>query len=156
MTKSRQYRRQAVRLNAARPEAPPMKTQGMLEAADAGGKASIKVDSEGGVHATEPKSRLLALLISVLIANKSMDNDAGRHAAGGGDANISGRTLGGRFRAGPIGCRGGAEFPLCRHRVGIRMCCKYGFQVDCSRCDIAERPVNKSFQIKQIGVVLFE
>jgi hypothetical protein len=33
---------------------------------------------------------------------------------------------------------------------------KYGFQVDCSRCDIAERPVNKGFQIKQIGVVLFE
>jgi hypothetical protein len=39
----------------------------------------------------------------VLIANKSMDNDAGRHAAGGGDANISGRTLGGGSGLGLLG-----------------------------------------------------
>jgi hypothetical protein len=49
-----------------------------------------------------------------------------------------------------------AEVVLLLSEQDKRMCCKYGFQVDCSRCDIAERPVNEGFQIKQIGVVLFE
>jgi hypothetical protein len=56
----------------------------------------LKVDAEGGVKATESKTRLVAPVISVLIANKSLDNDAGRHSTTGAtEANVSGRTLGG-------------------------------------------------------------
>jgi hypothetical protein len=86
---------QAARLKSAAHEAAAVKTQAILAAAETGGKAAIKVDSEGGVQATESKTRFLAPLISVMIANKAADNDAGRHSTGGGEANVGGRTLGG-------------------------------------------------------------
>ena len=77
-------------------EALEFRTQAVLEAAESGGATALKVDSEGGVKATESKTRLVAPLISVLIANKSMDNDAGRHSTTGAtDGNVTGRTLGG-------------------------------------------------------------
>jgi hypothetical protein len=85
---------------------PTLRTQATLEAAEAGGKAAIKVDSEGGVKATESKTRLIAPVISVLIASRSADNDAGRHhgsASANGDANVSGRTLGGGSGFGLLG-----------------------------------------------------
>jgi hypothetical protein len=83
---------------------PPFQTVATLQAAESGGKAQIKVDEEGGVKATESKTRLLAPLIAVMIANKSMDNDAGRnHASGGGEANVGGRTLGGGLGFGMLG-----------------------------------------------------
>ena len=72
------------------------RTQAQLGAAESVGKAVLKVDNEGGVKATESKTRLVAPVISVLIANKSLDNDAGRRSTSGAtDANVSGRTLGG-------------------------------------------------------------
>ncbi len=86
---------------------PAIRTQATLEAAESGGKTAIKVDSEGGVRATEPKTRLLAPLISIMIASRAADNDAGRHhaggATGGADANVSGRTLGGVSGFGLLG-----------------------------------------------------
>ena len=95
---------EAVRLRSAGPELTPVKTEANLDAAESGGKAAIKVDSEGGVQATESKTRLLAPLVSLVIANKSADNDAGRHAANGAaEANVSGRTLGGGLGLGMLG-----------------------------------------------------
>ena len=43
--------------------------------AESGGQTAIKVDGVGGVKAVEPKTRLIAPAISVLIATKSLDND---------------------------------------------------------------------------------
>jgi hypothetical protein len=95
---------EAARLRFAGPEAAPMRTEGTLEAAEGGGKAPVKVDSEGGVKATESRTRFIAPLISLLIANKSADNDAGRHiATGGAEANAGGRTLGGGSGFGLLG-----------------------------------------------------
>ena len=96
---------QAARLQLAPPEAGPLKTQAILEAAEGSGKTAIKVDPEGGVKATESKTRFIAPLISILIANKSLDNDAGRHNSTGGaaDGNVAGRTLGGASGFGLLG-----------------------------------------------------
>ncbi len=89
---------QAEALETREPSGPgpePVSTQAILAAAERSGKTNIKVDDEGGVKATESKTRLLAPLIAVMIANKSADTDAGRHSASGGEANVGGRTLGG-------------------------------------------------------------
>lgn len=96
---------QAARLRPAPSEAPQLKTQATLEAAEGSGKTAIKVDQEGGVKATESKTRFIAPLISIMIANASLDNDAGRHTATGGAAegNVSGRTLGGASGFGLLG-----------------------------------------------------
>ncbi len=78
-----------------------MKTQGTLDAAESGGTTDIAVDKEGGVKATEPKTRWIAPALSVLIAMKSADNDEGRH--GQTDGNVGGRTLGGGSGFGLLG-----------------------------------------------------
>lgn len=80
---------------------PPFPTVATLQAAESGGKTPIKVDEEGGVKATESKTRLIAPLISLIIANKALDNDAGR--AHGGDANVGGRSVGGISGFGMLG-----------------------------------------------------
>ncbi len=81
-----------------------MNTQAIVLGAEPSGKAQIKVDSEGGVKTTESKTRLLAPLVSLVLANKAADNDAGRHTAGGAaEGNVSGRTLGGGLGFGMLG-----------------------------------------------------
>ncbi len=91
-------------LPAARPA---MRTQAILAAAESGAGAPIKVDGEGGVQAKESKTRFLAPAISLMIASRAADNDAGRnHGAGGAgnaDGNVSGRTLGGGLGLGMAG-----------------------------------------------------
>jgi len=81
------------------------KVQATLEAAEGNGATPIKVDSEGGVQAKESKTRFIAPVISYLLASRSADNDSGRHDTGatGGNANISGRTLGGGMGFGLLG-----------------------------------------------------
>src|SRR5439155_26731143 len=60
--------------------------------------------SEGGVRAKESKTRFLAPAISLVLASRAADNDAGhQHVGGGGDANVSGRTLGGGLGFGMVG-----------------------------------------------------
>jgi hypothetical protein len=83
-------------LRPGAPEPAPVSTQAILSAAERAGKTDIKVDSEGGVKATESKTRLLAPLIAVMVANKAADTDVGRHAPiGATNGNVGGRTLGG-------------------------------------------------------------
>jgi hypothetical protein len=79
--------------------------QATLEAAEGNGATPIKVDSEGGVQAKESKTRFIAPVISLMLASRAADNDAGRHDTGatGGNANISGRTLGGGMGFGLLG-----------------------------------------------------
>jgi hypothetical protein len=86
--------------------ATPLSTEATLEGAESGGGTPIKIDSEGGVQTQESKSRFLAPAISLIIASRAADNDAGRnHAASGagGEANVSGRTLGGLSGFGLVG-----------------------------------------------------
>jgi hypothetical protein len=93
-------------LRPAAPRPEPMKTQATLAGAEGNGTAPIKVDSEGGVQAKESKTRFIAPVISLMLASRAADNDAGRHqaaGAAGGDANISGRTLGGGLGLGMLG-----------------------------------------------------
>jgi hypothetical protein len=88
----------------------PMMTQAVLEAAEASGKAQIKVDSEGGVEAKESKTRFIAPVIALMIASRAADNE--RHhdhdaddvgVEGGTRANVGGRTLGGGLGLGMLG-----------------------------------------------------
>jgi hypothetical protein len=95
---------EVAKLQSAQPT-PISKVQATLDAAEGSGPAPVKVDSEGGVQATESKTRFLAPLISLALASRAADNDTGRRDAGatGGEANISGRTLGGGLGFGLLG-----------------------------------------------------
>jgi hypothetical protein len=93
-----------------RPAAPPpasLTTRATLEAAEGSGTAPINVDSEGGVQAKESKTRFIAPMISLMLASRASDTDAGHHheggAAAGGESNVSGRTLGGGSGFGMLG-----------------------------------------------------
>jgi hypothetical protein len=87
-----------------------VRTQGMLAAAE-GDKAPVKVDSEGGVQATESKTRFIGTAIAVLVARAAGDNDPLRAPSVGGrrgaiigqSQNVAGRTLGGGLGFGLLG-----------------------------------------------------
>jgi hypothetical protein len=83
----------------------PMTTQASVAAAEGNGTTPIKVDTEGGVQAQESKTRFIAPVISLMLASRAADNDAGHHHDTGasGDPNISGRTLGGGLGFGMLG-----------------------------------------------------
>jgi hypothetical protein len=96
----------AVNLRPATPVQVPIQTQAILHAAEGSGPAPITVDSEGGVQAKESKACFIAPAISLMVASRAADNDAGRQHAGNstsGEANISGRTLGGSLGFGMAG-----------------------------------------------------
>jgi hypothetical protein len=93
-------------LREASPTRVTLKTQATLDAAEGTGKAPIQVDSEGGVQAKESKTRFIAPVVSLVVASRVADNDAGRHhdtGAAGGGSNVSGRTLGGSLGFGLVG-----------------------------------------------------
>ena len=82
------------------------RTQASLQGAESTGQTPLKVDGEGGVKATESKTRFLAAAAAVMIARRAGDNDAGRNASGqatGGNPNVGGRTLGGGLGFGLLG-----------------------------------------------------
>ena len=87
-----------------------VRTLGTLSAAE-GDKAPLKVDSEGGVQATESKTRFLGTAVALLIARAAGDNDpvrapsvsGSRGAVIGQRANVGGRTLGGGLGFGLLG-----------------------------------------------------
>src|SRR5260370_550492 len=90
----------------APPPPAPLKTQATIDSAGGSGPAPLKVDSEGGVQAKEWKTRFIAPLISLVLASRAADNDAGREhgaASSGADGNIAGRTLGGGSGFGLLG-----------------------------------------------------
>jgi hypothetical protein len=81
---------------------PQMRTQAILQAAEADGKGTVKVDGEGGVKATEPKTRLLAPIISLWASNRAADNDAVRTSSGVKTGTLQ-RNTGGRILGGGLG-----------------------------------------------------
>jgi len=94
---------------AQKAEAPQVlktRTEANLQGAESTGKAQLKVDREGGVQASESKTRFLVAAAAVLIARRAADNDADRAASGqiaGQSQNVSGRTLGGGLGFGLLG-----------------------------------------------------
>ena len=87
-----------------------IRTEGTLAAAESD-KASVKVDSEGGVKATESKTRFIGTAVALLVARAAGDNDPLRAPSTGGirgavigqKANVGGRTLGGGLGFGLLG-----------------------------------------------------
>ncbi len=80
------------------------RTQASLQSAEPGGKGKIKVDEEGGIKASEPKTRLLAPALALLIASRAADNDADRAGrVGHAEGNAGGRTIGGLSGFGLLG-----------------------------------------------------
>ena len=87
-----------------------IRTLGTLAAAE-GDKAPLKVDSEGGVKATESKTRFLGTAVALLVARAAGDNDPVRAPSVGGSrgavigqrSNVGGRTLGGGLGFGLLG-----------------------------------------------------
>jgi hypothetical protein len=81
------------------------RTQATLSAAESG-NAPVKVDKEGGVQATESKTRFIGTAVALLISRSAADNDA-EHARGGvvtgQSSNVGGRTLGGGMGFGLLG-----------------------------------------------------
>jgi hypothetical protein len=93
---------------APKQEKPQLKirTEANLSSAESAGKTPIKVDSEGGVRATESKTRFLAAAAAVLVARRAGDLDPVRNHSGvvvGQSQNVGGRTLGGGFGFGLLG-----------------------------------------------------
>ncbi len=81
------------------------RTQGTLSAAE-GSNAPVKIDSEGGIKATESKTRFLGTALALLVARSAADNDPIRSHTGaitGHSQNVGGRTLGGGMGFGLLG-----------------------------------------------------
>jgi hypothetical protein len=81
----------------------PLTTLATLNAVEQASKTPLKVDDEGGVTAPAPKTRFIAPAISVLIATRSIGDDADRVKLEGGGGNTGGRTLGGASGFGVLG-----------------------------------------------------
>jgi hypothetical protein len=80
-------------------------TRGTLNAVESGNSA-VKVDSEGGVQATESKTRFIGAAVAALVARRAADNDPVRapgRAVTGQSSNVGGRTLGGGMGFGLLG-----------------------------------------------------
>jgi hypothetical protein len=106
---------QALQLRVAAPASAPLQSQGekslqfrtqaSLSAAESG-KAPLKVDKEGGVQATDSKTRFIGTAVAVLMARTAADNDPTRSSSGaitGQSSNVAGRTLGGGLGFGLLG-----------------------------------------------------
>lgn len=81
---------------------PATRTMATLNAAESGNKTKLKVDDEGGVKATESKTRFFAPAISYLIASRALDNDRNK-ITGAPESNTGGHTLGGGSGFGLLG-----------------------------------------------------
>jgi len=82
-----------------------LQTRATLSAAESG-NAPIKVDKEGGVQATESKTRFIGTAVALLISRRAADNDPVRGPGGaitGQSSNVAGRTLGGGMGFGLLG-----------------------------------------------------
>jgi hypothetical protein len=75
------------------------RTQATLRAAESGG-APVKVDSDGGVHASESKSRFVGVALAAVVATHSGLGDPKLNSSG---VSTQGRNTGGRVLGGGSG-----------------------------------------------------
>jgi len=90
------------------------KTQAALASVESAGTGKVKVDEEGGVKATEPKTRFIAPIISFLVATKSADHDTDRDLGKlpTSNGNVGGRSLGGASGFGLLGMAASQASPM--------------------------------------------
>ena len=105
---------QYARIAPAVSEHPVTRADAVVAAAESAASGDVKVDSEGTVTASNPKTRFIAPAISLLIANQAADRDAGKHvgAGAGASSNVSGRTLGGAAGFGLLGTAAAQASPI--------------------------------------------
>lgn len=108
---------EVAQLGAGVAKAAATKTAATLDGAEASGNATVKVDKEGNVKVEEPKTRLIAPAISVLIASRALDNDSGRN--GVHESNTGGRTLGGGSGFGLLGAAAAQSSKYVGSALGI-------------------------------------
>ncbi len=77
------------------PDGIPQKVQATLEAVQAAKNANVKIDSEGGAEATNPKSRYLTTGLSLGLAAMASNQDSDANAARSASGDASGRAAGG-------------------------------------------------------------
>jgi hypothetical protein len=99
-------------------EKPAMHTLATLQAAEPDGKTSVKVDEEGGVKATESKTRFLAPVLAALVSTRSSDNDMSKRT-GLPESNTGGRTLGGASGFGLLGAAAAKTSPYVARGLGL-------------------------------------
>lgn len=78
------------------------RTLGYLQSVEPNGKTQMKVDQEGGVKATESKTRFLAPVLAAFVASRAADNDINK-TTGAPYPNNGGHVLGGAFGFGLFG-----------------------------------------------------
>ena len=114
---------QSVQLPAGfgRPDAPenatPFKTLAILDGAEPDGNVSLKVDEEGGVKATEPKTRFLAPIVAAFIASRAADQDTNK-VTGQPESNTGGHVLGGASGFGLLGAAAAKASPEVAKALG--------------------------------------
>jgi serine/threonine protein kinase len=103
---------QAERFSAPRPDvgAPPPQTLDQRDLRFGWAVPRATPDQEGGVKATEPKTRFIAPLIAAFIASKSADNDVHKRT-GTPESNTGGRTFGGASGFGLLGAAAAKASP---------------------------------------------
>ena len=95
-----------------------LQTLARLDAAEPDGKTPVKVDSEGGVKATEPKTRFIAPAIAAFVASRSGDNDMSKRT-GLPESNTGGRALGGASGFGMLGAVAAKTSPYAARAFGL-------------------------------------
>ena len=114
---------QSVQLPAGflRPDAPettPLKTLAILDGAEPDGNVSLKVDEEGGVKATEPKTRFIAPIIAAFVASRAADQDTNK-VTGQPESNTGGHVLGGASGFGLLGAAAAKASPEVAKALGF-------------------------------------
>jgi hypothetical protein len=94
------------------PQGATRSVEASLQGVEVSRAAHLKLDTEGGAHATASKTRFVAPAIDVLLATSSLDGLEGHHRAIQEGASESGRAAGGAVR-------GGAGFGLVGTVIGL-------------------------------------
>ncbi|MBV8842473.1 MAG: hypothetical protein JO307_06650 [Bryobacterales bacterium] len=93
------------------------KTVATLGGAEQDGNISLKVDQEGGVKATEPKTRFIAPALAFFVAQKAADNDVNK-ITGLPKSNTGGHVLGGGSGFGLLGAAAAKASPSVARAFG--------------------------------------
>ena len=138
---------EAIKRTDLAPASISFRTLGYLQDADANGKTQMKVDQEGGVKATESKTRFLAPVLAALVASRAADNDINK-TTGAPYPNTGGHVNRGRVRVRSVRRGSGEIFAELRKSVRI-----YGlgwsiFRNVIARGQEAEFPKNAAIEIR--------
>ena len=121
-----------------------------LVSAEADAREGVKVDEEGTAKATESKKRLLGPAIALLVATKSLDNDADKNhgLSGTGNGNYGGRAAGGFSGFGLLGAAASRGSPIIGSALGFYGLAWSVYSTVISRGQEVEFPANTPIEIQ--------